>query len=313
MYLEHFGLRKFPFTITPDTGFFMNRAGYQDALNVLMVSLRSGEGFVKVTGEVGVGKTILCRKLLNSLARENFVTAYMHNPYLQPDSLMFAIADELRVTYSEADSQHVLLKKITRCLINYHRGGKSVVLCLDEVQAMPIQTLEVLRLLTNLETEKRKLLQVVLFGQPELDTLLEQPSIRQLKQRITFSYRLLPLNRIAFRAYVRHRLAVAGYQGSGLIQRGAYEQLYQASQGIPRLVNIIGHKALLAAYGQGDSQVKPAHIRMAVADTSEAQRLRLWQLPLAWPRPAYYLAVAGLMLVAVVLAFNNALLPGLWR
>lgn len=309
MYLEHFGLKQFPFTITPDTGFFMNRAGYQDALNVLMVSLRSGEGFVKVTGEVGVGKTILCRKLLKSLGRENFVTAYMHNPYLQPDSLLFAIADELRVKHSENDSQHVLLKKITHCLIDYHRSGKSVVLCLDEVQAMPIQTLEVLRLLTNLETEKRKLLQVVLFGQPELDALLEQPSIRQLKQRITFSYRLLPLNKIAFRAYVRHRLAVAGYQGGALIHRNAYEKLYQASQGIPRLVNIIGHKALLAAYGQGEKQVKPSHVRMAVADTSEAQRPRLWQFPMLWSRSTYYLAGAGLMLVAVVLAFSQ---PGLW-
>ncbi len=309
MYLEHFGLKEFPFTITPDTGFFMNRAGYQDALNVLMVSLRSGEGFVKVTGEVGVGKTILCRKLLKSLARENFVTAYIHNPYLQPDSLLFAIADELRVKHSESDSQHVLLKKITHALINYHRSGKPVVLCLDEVQAMPIQTLEVLRLLTNLETEKRKLLQVVLFGQPELDALLEQPSIRQLKQRITFTYRLLPLNRIAFRAYVRHRLAVAGYQGGALIHRNAYDRLYHASQGIPRLVNIIGHKALLAAYGQGEKQVKPAHIRMAVADTSEAQHPGLWQLSMVWPRSAYYLAAAGLMLVAVVLVFSQ---PGLW-
>ncbi|MDZ7735449.1 MAG: AAA family ATPase [Gammaproteobacteria bacterium] len=281
--------------------------------NVLLVSLRSGEGFVKVTGEVGVGKTILCRKLLSSLGRENFVTAYMHNPYLQPDTLLFAVADELRVPHEESDSQHVLLKKITRSLIEYHRSGRPVVLCLDEVQAMPIQTLEVLRLLTNLETEKRKLIQVVLFGQPELDALLEQPSIRQLKQRITFSYRLLPLNKVAFRAYVRHRLAVAGYQQGELIQRRAYEQLYRASQGIPRLVNIIGHKALLAAYGQGDKQVKPVHIRMAVDDTSEARHPRLWQLLTAGTRPAYYLAAAGIMLVAVLLVFNHSLLPGLWQ
>ncbi len=313
MYLDHFGLKQFPFTITPDTGFFMNRAGYQDALNVLLVSLRSGEGFVKVTGEVGVGKTILCRKLLNSLSRENFVTAYMHNPYLQPDSLLFAVADELRVGYKETDSQHVLLKRITRSLIDYHRNGKAVVLCLDEVQAMPVQTLEVLRLLTNLETEKRKLLQVVLFGQPELDALLEQPSIRQLKQRITFSYRLLPLNRVAFRAYVDHRLAVAGHVGTPLIQRQAYDLLYRTSQGIPRLINIIGHKALLVAYGNGDSQVKPAHIKMAVADTSVARTTGRWDLFWPVPRAACYLAVASIVLVAAVVVFNNGLLPGYWR
>lgn len=313
MYLEHFGFKQYPFTITPDTGFFMNRAGYQDALNVLLVSLRSGEGFVKVTGEVGVGKTILCRKLLKSLAQEHFVTAYIHNPYLQPDSLLFAIAEELKVVHDEKDSQHVLLKKITHCLIEYHESGKSVVLCLDEAQAMPIQTLEVLRLLTNLETEKRKLIQVVLFGQQELDMLLEQPSIRQLKQRITFSYRLLPLNKVAFRAYVRHRLAVAGYQGGELIQRNAYEHLYQASQGIPRLVNIIGHKALLAAYGQGETRLKPVHISMAVADTSEAQQPRFWKVLLAWLRTPRYMAFAGLMIAAALLILDYPLLPGWWR
>lgn len=311
MYLEHFGLKEFPFTITPDTGFFMNRAGYQDALNVLLVSLRSGEGFVKVTGEVGVGKTILCRKLLKSLNRENFVTAYLHNPYLQPDSLLFAIADELKVDYSTDDNQHMLLKKITRALIDYHSKGHSVVLCLDEVQAMPLATLETLRLLTNLETEKRKLLQVVLFGQPELDTLLEQPSIRQLKQRITFAYRLLPLNKIAFRAYIRHRLTVAGYEGSELLSRAAYEQLYHASQGIPRLINIIGHKSLLAAYGHGDKQIKPVHIKTAIQDTDEAQHTRPWQLAYWWPgNPVYYLAGAGLMLMLFI-TFNRTAFTGI--
>lgn len=299
MYLQHFGFKEYPFTITPDTGFFMNRAGYQDALNVLLIAIRSGEGFVKVTGEVGVGKTILCRKLLKSLGRENFVSAYIHNPYLQPDSLLFAIADELHVEYGQSDNQHMLLRKLTKALLDYHASGRSVVLCLDEVQAMPLQTLETLRLLTNIETEKRKLLQVVLFGQPELDELLEQPSIRQLKQRITYSYRLLPLNKVALTSYVRHRLSVAGHSGHDLFTSQAYDYLHHVSQGIPRLVNIISHKSLLAAYGRGDHRIRINHIRSAVRDTNEAQQVNGLRALLWLPRPAYMLA-AGLGLVTLV-------------
>ncbi|MCZ6719480.1 MAG: AAA family ATPase [Gammaproteobacteria bacterium] len=276
MYLEHFALRDFPFAITPDTSYFMNRAGYQDALNVLLVALRSGEGFVKITGEVGIGKTLLCRKLLNTLGAD-FVRAYIHNPYLEPASLLLAIADELSVTYEEGISQHFLIKRIAKALLDYYRDKKQVVLCLDEVQAMPVETLETLRLLTNLETERRKLLQVVLFGQPELDALLKQPSVRQLRQRITFSYRLLPLNRVALLAYVRHRLAIAGYRGKDLFTRGALHLLYKGSEGIPRLINIICHKAMMLAYGKGDLIVTRAHMRVAVEDTVEAQRIeRSW-------------------------------------
>lgn len=265
MYLKYFNLSEFPFSITPDTSFFMNRAGYQDALNVLTIALRSGEGFVKVTGEVGVGKTILCRTLMKAVSKD-FVTAYIHNPYIKPDSLFFAIADALSVRYSDGISQHVLMKLITRALLDTHRKGKKVVVCLDEVQAMPVQTLESLRLLTNLETEKRKLLQVVLFGQPELDILLNQPSVRQLKQRITFSYQLLPLNKVAMYAYIRHRLQIAGCNNNALFTKRACEAIYKHSQGIPRLINILCHKALLCAYGEGKQNVNHKHIKMAAQD-----------------------------------------------
>jgi MSHA biogenesis protein MshM len=248
MYLQHFKLSELPFSITPDTSFFMNRAGYQDALNVLTIALRSGEGFVKVTGEVGVGKTILCRKLMKSVSQE-FVIAYIHNPYIKPESLLFSIADSLAVKYNNDMSQHLLMKLITKALINVHRSGKKVLVCLDEVQAMPVQTLESLRLLTNLETEKRKLIQVVLFGQPELDMLLTQPSVRQLKQRITFSYRLLPLNKVAMYSYIRHRLQIAGLANEQLFTKRACEAIYKHSSGIPRIINILCHKALICAYG----------------------------------------------------------------
>lgn len=268
MYLEHFHLNEMPFSITPDTSFFMNRSGYQDALNVLLVTLRSGEGFIKVTGEVGVGKTMLCRMLLRSLGPE-YVTAYIHNPYLKPDSLLFAIADELGVPYTERVSQYTLLKLLTSTLMKLNAEGKRVIVCLDEVQAMPVKTLETLRLLTNLETEKRKLIQVVLFGQPELDSLLNQPSIRQLKQRITFSYRLLPLNRVAMNKYIRHRLHIAGYPEAQVFDRRAMEQIYRYSGGLPRLINVIAHKSLLSAYGQGARKVTHRHVREAVADMEE--------------------------------------------
>jgi len=273
MYLKHFGLKELPFTITPDTGFFMNRAGYQDALNVLLIALRSGEGFVKVTGEVGVGKTLLCRKLINSLDA-NFVTAYIYNPYLQPETLLYAIADEIGVNYEPDSNRHVLQKDITGALQKISAGGRQMVLCLDEAQAMPIKTLEVIRLLTNIETEKKKLIQVVLFGQPELDSVLEHPSIRQLKQRITFSYKLLPLNRTALGKYVQHRLVVAGGKGNNLFSNSMLNQVYKSSNGIPRLVNILCHKSLLAAYGEGSRSVKSRHMQAAIKDTLEAQTVK---------------------------------------
>jgi MSHA biogenesis protein MshM len=271
MYLEFFGLRELPFTITPDTSFFMSRAGHQDALNVLLVALRSGEGFVKVTGEVGTGKTLLCRTLIKRLGPE-YVTAYIPNPYLKPMTLFLSIADELGIAYDSQLGHHTFMKRLCQSLLDFHKQGKRVVICLDETQAMPVETLETLRLLTNLETEKSKLLQVVLFGQPELDEVLKNPSIRQLRQRITFTHQLLPLNRVALDQYVRHRLAIAGYAGSDLFTRGAMDLLYGASGGIPRLINILANKALMAAWGAGDRQIARGHLRQAIDDTAEARR-----------------------------------------
>lgn len=285
MYLEHYRLREFPFGLTPDTTFFLNRAGYQDALNVLLVAMRSGEGFVKVVGEVGTGKTLLSRKLLNTLSEE-FTTAFIHNPYLDPTSLLAAVADELHVSVAGCRDQHSLLKRLGERLLVVHGEGKRVMLALDEAQAMPVETLETLRLLTNLETEKRKLLQVVLFGQPELDRVLSERSIRQLRQRITFSYRLLPMNRLGIGTYVGHRLCVAGYDGPPLFSRRALDLVHRSSRGIPRLVNVICHKAMMVGYGEGSRTVTRSCVRHAVTDTAsveEAPRpLRWWPATLRW-------------------------------
>jgi MSHA biogenesis protein MshM len=272
MYKHHFGLRELPFGITPDTSFFFACSNYQQALNTLLIAARNGEGFIKITGEVGTGKTLLCRKFMATLD-DSFVTAYIPNPYLEPRTLMLALADELEINPDREVDQYQLLKAINHRLLVLAREGKRVILCLDEAQAMPLETLEALRLLTNLETEKRKLLQIVLFGQPELDHKLRQDSIRQLTQRITFHYHLGPLTRDDLEFYISHRLNVAGFTGSRLFGRDAVKVLAAASGGIPRLVNILAHKSLMLTYGEGKQQVRARHVREAVKDTGSARRL----------------------------------------
>jgi len=274
MYQAHFGLREPPFGLTPDTSFFFNGPQSQKALNTLLVAARNGEGFIKITGEVGTGKTFLCRKFMQSLG-DDFVTAYIPNPNLPPRSLILALADDLDVLLEKDADQHQLLKSINLRLLNLAAQGKRVLLCLDEAQAIPVDSLEALRLLTNLETEKRKLLQIVLFGQPELDAKLALPEIRQLAQRITFHYHLGPLSRDDLDFYVAHRLRVAGFAGARLSSRGALARLYAASGGIPRLVNIMSHKALMLAYGEGKQQVSRRHVALAASDTVAAGR-RWW-------------------------------------
>jgi MSHA biogenesis protein MshM len=277
MYLQHYGLREAPFALTPDTEFFFNHGSHQEALYVLLVALQGGEGFIKVTGEVGTGKTLLCRKLLN-LLDDDVVTAYLPNAFLNPTALRMALAEELGIAVARNIGQHRLLKLITERLVDLSGAGKRVVLLLDEAQAMANDSLEALRLLTNLETEKRKLMQVVLFGQPELDARLAR---RQLRQRIAFSYRLQPLSRRTLGEYVQHRLQVAGHQGAALFSQAAIGRLHRSSRGIPRLVNLLCHKALMAAYGAGDSRVGVAHVGRAAADTEDARRHNRGWLALA--------------------------------
>jgi len=274
-YLAHFGLREPPFGITPDTSYFYCCHGSQEALNTLLVAIANGDGFVKVTGEVGAGKTLLCRKLLATL-EDGWVTCYIPNPSFEPRTLMLALAEELELPVDAALDQHHLLRAITKALLDMARLRKRVLVCIDESQSMPLETLEALRLLTNLETEKRKLLQVVLFGQPELDRKLATPSIRQLRQRIMFEHRLEGLAEEEVGAYVGHRLAVAGHAGDGLLSASARRTLHRASRGLPRLINILMHKAMLLAYGEGAQAVERRHLRGAIADTPSASRPRAW-------------------------------------
>jgi MSHA biogenesis protein MshM len=280
MYEQHFGLKEPPFSLTPDTSYFYAYPDHQEAINVLLVALRLGEGFIKVTGEVGTGKTLICRKLLNLLADEGMVTAYIPNPFLNPTALRCAFAEELGLEFPRNLGQHRVLKLINEELIRLRREGRKVVLLIDEAQSIPKESLEAIRLLTNLETEKSKLLQVVLFGQPELDQHLGMPSVRQLRQRITFSERLDPMTLEGSRGYIEHRLTVAGYEGGGLFSDRAFRVLYKGSRGIPRLANILAHKSLLAAYGEGAMRIRPAHVKRAIRDTEDACQSRQGPLSL---------------------------------
>lgn len=293
MYAEHFGLRELPFTLTPNTRFFLNLASHQEALNLMLVALHSGDGFIKVVGEVGTGKTLLCRKLLNTLDDNQYVTAYIPNSYLNPDEFRRAVASELGV-YTQDKSNHDLLQAITAQLVEFAHRGQRVVLLVDEVQAMPDETVEALRLLTNLETESEKLFQVVLFGQPELDNKLNQYGLRQLKQRITYSHYLKKLSAKEVRAYINFRLQAAGHTSGALFERDAAEQVAEASMGVPRLVNILSHKALLVAFGKGDDRVVAEYVRRAVDDT-QGVRLSKRNLVREWLP-----AVAAVIVVACV-------------
>lgn len=270
MYQEYFGLTEAPFSITPDTSYFYAYGHYSEALNTLLIALRAGEGFIKVTGEVGTGKTLLCRKLLNTV-EERFVTAYIPNPMLTPYGLQSAVAEELGLDMSRHYGHHQLLKMINNRLLELTAEGKNVVLCIDESQAMPADTMEGLRLLTNLETEKQKLLQVILFGQPELDDHLNEKEVRQLKQRITFSYQLKPIDREGMESYLTHRLGVAGYKGGNLFAIKAMNSLHKASRGIPRLINILSHKSMMSAYGEGTKFVDVKNMQAAIKDTEDTQ------------------------------------------
>ncbi|HQZ45228.1 MAG TPA: AAA family ATPase [Usitatibacteraceae bacterium] len=274
MYRGHFGLREAPFGITPDTAFVFSGRAHQEALNTVLVAIRGGEGIIKITGEVGTGKTLLCRRLIGTLDG-TAVVAYLHNPALEPRTLLMVLAEELGVKLDPGDSQYHLLKGLNHALLGFARQGKTVVLCLDEAQAIPMESLETLRLLSNLETEKRKLLRFVLFGQPELDEKLSGTSIRQIRQRISFHYRLRGLERGELEPYLAHRLRVAGHPGHRVFQPGAVRYLYRASRGTPRLVNILAHKSLISAFGEGASQVAVRNVRAAVRDT-EGVRHPIW-------------------------------------
>ncbi|PID43801.1 MAG: AAA family ATPase [Proteobacteria bacterium] len=300
MYEAFFGLKEPPFSLTPNTHYFLSSETHQQALELLLVALRNKEGFIKITGEVGTGKTMLCRMLLNAL-EPPFHTAYIPNPGLSPVGLYMAVAEELGIEVDREKGSHHLLKCIDTLLIDLAGQGRQVVLIIDEAQVMSPTTIEALRLLTNLETESSRLLQVVLFGQPELDVMLNQDNLRQLRQRITFHQRILPLDKREVGHYVGHRLSLAGYNGPALFDNRAISLLYRASGGIPRLVNILAHKALMSAYGQGQRVIRRSHIKRAIRDTESVAMPGFGRLPVMG---GIVLLVGATVMIGIMLGGN---------
>ena len=288
MYLEHFQLREKPFRLTPHLAFRYAESSQDDALATLLVALREGEGFVKVVGEVGLGKTLLCRVLLDELGPP-FVTAWIPDPQLSPTSLRAAVARDLGMNLHNRFEARQVNERLHRHLARMAAEGRRAVVLIDEAQALPDFTLESIRLLTNLETERHKLLQVVLFGQPELDRRLNSERFRQLRQRITYSCRLQPLDRAGVEAYIRHRLRQAGGR-SDLISRGAMGRIARASGGVPRLINILADKSLLSAFGRGRAQAGWFDAGRAINDTESVRPLSLRR---RW-RSGHALAAAGI-------------------
>src|SRR6516162_5520927 len=248
VYLDYYGLTEPPFDITPNPRFLFYSAKHREAINHLLYGIRERKGFVQLTGEVGAGKTTLCRAMLEQLD-SHFATALILNPVMSPDEMMKAIAVEFGLPVNGLDRLDTLAV-INQFLLQQVERGKESVLIIDEAQDLTDELLEQVRLLSNLETDNRKLLQIVLLGQPELRDRLNNPRLRQLRQRITVRYHLLPLRRAEMNQYIQHRLEVSGAKGAPYFTQPALWRIYGYSQGIPRLVNAICDKALLAGFVQ---------------------------------------------------------------
>jgi MSHA biogenesis protein MshM len=265
MYLEHFGLKEPPFRITPHTDFFFDGANRGATLDALIYAITHDEGIVKVSGEVGSGKTMLCRVLMERLP-ENVTIIFLANPSLARDDILYAIADELRLDIPDNARSTVVMRFLHDHLIKSYGEGRQVVVLIDEAHAMPVETLEEIRLLSNLESNHSKLLQLVLFGQPELNDILARPDMRQLKERITHNFGLEPLVREDISHYLDFRMRAAGYRGPSVFAAPTLKMIEQSSLGLTRRINILADKALLAAFSSGSHQIGPKEIQAAIRD-----------------------------------------------
>lgn len=267
-----------PFRITPDTSRFFGGGRRAEVLDTLIYAITRGEGMVKVTGEIGTGKTMLCRMLQNRLP-EHVEVVYLANPSLNRNEIVTAIAIELQLPVApDTPSLHVQ-QLLQNYLLQAHRNGRQIVVFVEEAQRMPLETLEEIRLLSNLETTQAKLLQLVLFGQPELNQRLDNHEIRQLRDRISHSFELTPLSAAEVRDYVRFRLHSAGYTGNEIFTGPAYRQLARSSGGLIRRLHVLADKAMLAAFAQSAGQVRWRHVRRAASDDVPAARRRFLHSP----------------------------------
>jgi len=305
LYLQFFGLKEAPFSITPDPAFVYLSAAHRDALAHLLYGVGQGgaSGFVQLTGEVGTGKTTLCRCLLEQVPEKTQV-ALVLNPLMTPRELLATICEEMGIdTDGISESNKAMVDALNRHLLEQHASGRRVVVVIDEAQNLSPDALEQIRLLTNLETSKDKLLQMVLLGQPELRQLLQRQNLRQLSQRITARYHLIPLNQEESRAYVRHRMQVAGAQRNPF-RRSAMSALYQRSAGVPRLINIIADRALAGAYAKESAYVSSALVHAAANEVQPSEtRVRSNR----WPMVVATASIALLLFVSLLMWDANAL------
>ena len=302
LYLEHFGLREPPFRITPHTDFFFEGADRGATLDALLYAVQHEEGIVKVVGEVGSGKTLLCRVLIERLPT-HVETIYLANPSFTRDEILYAVAEELKIEFSRERATIALRALQDRLIASYAEGRRTVIL-IDEAHAMPEETLEQVRLLSNLETSRHKLLQIVLFGQPELDELLALPSMRQLRDRITHSFRMRPLSQAEAAHYLSFRMRAAGYRGPDIFSPDAVARIARAASGLSRRINILADKGLLAAFSEGAHAVTTRQARAAIADSEFAPRWRP-------RRPVAAVAAIGAAGLALGLALAWLLVPRL--
>lgn len=275
MYLEYFGLTKPPFRITPDTHVFFEGSDRGPTLNALIYALHNGEGIIKVVGEVGTGKTMLCR-MLPAKVEGDIDWVYLAHPRLSPDQILQEVARELRLDLGDYPDKLVVMRQLQSALLKRYASNRRVVVLVEEAQEMPLETLEELRLLSNLETDEHKLLQIVLFGQPELDEKLAARKIRQLRERITHSLYLPPLPLADIHAYLNFRIRASGYRGPELFSMKVARSIEKYSHGLIRRINILADKALLTAYARDSYDISVTDIQVAAEDSQYQPRKRRW-------------------------------------
>lgn len=267
MYQSFYGFKEMPFNITPDPKFLYLSPTHQEALQHLKYGVQEKKGFIVLVGEVGCGKTTLCRRFLNELDPKHFDTALILNPRVTETQMLKTILTELGET-KIARSQVDLVAQMNRVLLERIEGGRDIVLIIDEAQNLSFAVLEQIRLLSNLETDKQKLLQIVLMGQPELKEVLARDELRQLRQRILVHYELNPLSLNDMQHYIQHRLTLAGSVGRPLFTRWALKAIHRSSKGIPRVVNNLCDKSILSAFIRESDEVNYWDVRRAVRDMS---------------------------------------------
>jgi len=312
LYYPHFGLKEPPFKITPNTDFFFSGGNRGAILDALVYAITNGEGIIKVVGEVGSGKTMLCR-MLQTILPERIESIYLANPSVAPEDVLHAIAFELQLKLPKNADRLKVMQALQAYLLTRYAEGRQVVIFVEEAQGMPLATLEEIRLLSNLETKQDKLLQIVLFGQPELDDNLNQEHIRQLRERITHRFNLGPLQTRDVGEYLIFRLRAAGYHGPHLFTESAIKKLSKASEGLVRRINILADKALLSAFADNVYQITPKHVYAAINDSEFGLKPKWYQLDMAktglsrqytW-RTVLWIAMAGLGISAAFFAYTN--------